>query len=86
MLLPSPTRKPRNPAAPTAGRKIFRRTCVSCHGENGSGENTTGANLRSSAVQAQTDGALFWKITTGNTTKQVCRPSQRFRKLSAGTW
>jgi mono/diheme cytochrome c family protein len=58
-----------NPAAPTAGRKIFLRTCVSCHGENGRGENATGANLRSSAVQAQTDGALFWKITTGNTTK-----------------
>jgi len=64
-----PNPEAKNPAAPAVGRKIFLRTCVSCHGENGSGENATGANLRSSAVQAQTDGALFWKITSGNVTK-----------------
>jgi len=42
------------------------RTCVGCHQEDGSGKDTGAANLRSPEVQAQSDGALFWKITNGN--------------------
>lgn len=54
------------------GKKIFEQDCVSCHGNNGTGDGPAGAslnpkpaNLSSKVVQAQSDGALFWKITNG---------------------
>lgn len=57
----------KNPDAPAAGRKLYMRTCIGCHEEDGSGKDTGAANLRSPEVQGQSDGALFWKITNGNT-------------------
>ena len=43
------------------------RECVECHGQDGKGlEKKHSANLRLPVVQAQSDGALFWKITNGN--------------------
>jgi len=57
-----------NPGAPAAGRKLFMHACVNCHGEDGSGGSNTGAaDLRRGETQTQSDGALFWKITNGNT-------------------
>lgn len=54
------------------GRKIYMKLCWSCHGKTGKGDGPAGAALvpapasyTDSEVQAQTDGALFWKITTG---------------------
>jgi mono/diheme cytochrome c family protein len=64
--VPNPEAK--NPSAPAVGRKRFLRNCVNCHGEDGSGHNASGADLRAPDVQEQRDGALFWKITHGNTT------------------
>ena len=55
-------------AAPAVGRKLFIRTCARCHEEDGSGQNGGAANLSCPEVQGQSDGALFWKITNGNTT------------------
>jgi mono/diheme cytochrome c family protein len=57
----------KNPAAPGIGRRSFMHLCVNCHGEDGSGESPSAADLRSAGVQSQSDGALFWKITNGNT-------------------
>jgi mono/diheme cytochrome c family protein len=49
------------------GRKLFARDCAECHGEDGSGiERKHSADLHLPFVQAQSDGALFWKITNGN--------------------
>jgi mono/diheme cytochrome c family protein len=48
------------------GRKVFRQRCSACHGEDGSGGNG-GPNLMTARVQNQSDGALFWKVSTGNT-------------------
>jgi len=48
------------------GAKLFQIRCASCHGADGRG-TSKGPDLRDTAVQAQTDGALFWKLTTGNT-------------------
>lgn len=62
-----PNPEAKNPDAPAAGRKLYMRTCVGCHEEDGSGKDTGAADLRSPEVQAQSDGALFWKITNGNT-------------------
>ena len=63
--VPNPEAK--NTAAPSAGRKAFMRACVNCHGEEGAGQENGAADLRSAEVQSQTDGALFWKISNGNT-------------------
>ena len=54
-----------NAAAEAGGQKLFRRHCVACHGEDGSGLRRA-ANLQSADVQIQTDGILFWKNTNGN--------------------
>ena len=48
------------------GRKVFRERCASCHGDDGRG-TAKAPDLTQSAVQTQSDGALFWKISTGNT-------------------
>jgi mono/diheme cytochrome c family protein len=61
-----PNPEAKNPDAPAVGRKLYMRTCVGCHEEDGSGKDTGAANLRSPEVQAQSDGALFWKVTNGN--------------------
>lgn len=52
------------PALAAGGKKIFSRTCATCHA---SGPGQKGPNLASAVVQADSDGALFWKITNGNT-------------------
>lgn len=55
------------PELAAGGEKLFKRNCVECHGENGMGVlKKHAADLRLPMVQAQSDGALFWKITNGN--------------------
>ncbi len=53
------------PEVVAGGKKLFMRHCAECHNEDGSGLQDA-ANLQLPEVQKQTDGALFWKITTGN--------------------
>ena len=62
-----PNPEAKNPDAQANGRKLYMRTCMGCHEEDGSGKDTGAANLRSPEVQVQSDGALFWKISNGNT-------------------
>ena len=53
--------------AAAGGEKLFKRNCVECHGEDGTGlEKKHAADLQLPAVQQQSDGTLFWKITNGN--------------------
>jgi len=47
------------------GKKLFERHCIECHGHSGQGLGHA-ADLQLPVVQQQTDGTLFWKITTGN--------------------
>ena len=54
------------------GKAIFQIYCSTCHGATGRGDGPAGqamggqpADLLSEKVQAQTDGELFYKITTG---------------------
>jgi mono/diheme cytochrome c family protein len=54
------------PELAAGGKKLFTRICVECHGRSGEGVKRNAADLQLSVVQAQSDGALFWKITNGN--------------------
>lgn len=56
-----------------AGKAIAMTYCAPCHGESGKGDGPGAAALprkpadwTSSAVQSESDGSIFWKITTGN--------------------
>jgi len=51
--------------AVAGGRKLFHQHCSTCHGEGARG-STKAPDLTQSDVQVQTDGALFWKISGGN--------------------
>jgi mono/diheme cytochrome c family protein len=60
--------------AANAGKKLYKVLCAICHGTKGKGDGMGGAgltpkpaNFTSDAVQSQTDGAIFWKITEGRT-------------------
>lgn len=55
------------------GKVLFTAICKTCHGPEGHGNGPQAeslskqpANLPSAAVQQQSDGALFWKISEGN--------------------
>lgn len=62
-----------NPARGTGNVKAAIETnCVTCHGAGGKGDGAAAASLpvkpadwTSAAVQKQTDGELFWKISSG---------------------
>ena len=55
-----------HPEAAAGGAKLFHQRCATCHGEDARG-TAKGPNLTSPDVLAETDGELYWKITTGNT-------------------
>jgi mono/diheme cytochrome c family protein len=67
---PQEAAEKRNPLAEkpdlaAGGKKLFVRHCVECHGSDGAGLKKA-ADLQLPAVQTQSDGTLFWKITNGN--------------------
>lgn len=54
------------------GKRIYWQVCALCHGRTGVGNGPDGKNLKvkpadhtSKAVQSQSDGAIFWKISKG---------------------
>ena len=67
----------KNPIAPTqdsiaAGQKVYSKTCVMCHGKSGDADgpavielNIHPAKLSNPQLHAESDGSIFWKITTG---------------------
>jgi len=61
-----------SPAVIEAAKKIATTQCAPCHGTSGKGDGPAAAALpvkpadwTSKAVQAETDGEIFWKITNG---------------------
>jgi mono/diheme cytochrome c family protein len=61
-----------NAAAVVEGKKLYTVYCAVCHGDKGKGDGPAGvaisprpADHSSPKFQAQTDGAIFWKITNG---------------------
>jgi mono/diheme cytochrome c family protein len=54
------------------GKKVAEVNCASCHGAGGKGDgaaavalNPKPADWTSARVQGETDGEIFWKISTG---------------------
>jgi mono/diheme cytochrome c family protein len=52
------------------GQKLYTKHCASCHGASGSGDGSAAADLgihpaKLSESASDSDGALFWKITSG---------------------
>lgn len=76
-LSPAASGAKKNPIAPTpdsiaAGQKIYSKTCVMCHGKTGDADgpavielNIHPAKLSDPKLANESDGSLFWKITTG---------------------
>jgi len=62
-----------NASATLEGKKTYNQNCVVCHGASGKGDGVAVAGLSkapadhsSAIVQAQSDGAIYWKIEVGN--------------------
>jgi mono/diheme cytochrome c family protein len=76
-LSPAPHAAKKNPIASTqdsiaAGQKLYLKTCMMCHGKTGDADgpavielNIHPARLSDPQLDSESDGALFWKITTG---------------------
>lgn len=76
-LSPPASAAKKNPVASThesiaAGQKVYTKTCAMCHGKTGDADgpavielNIHPAKLSDPQVATESDGALFWKITTG---------------------
>ena len=74
---PAAEAQKKNPVAASesslaAGRKIYSKTCVMCHGKTGDADgpavmelNIHPAKLSDPKLASEPDGSLFWKITTG---------------------
>jgi mono/diheme cytochrome c family protein len=53
------------PEAAAGGAKIFAQRCATCHGRDGRGTRKA-PSLADPSVHEEGDGALFWKISSGN--------------------
>lgn len=61
-----------NAKAVTKGARVFTSLCWTCHGMTGRGDGPNAAaltvhpaDLGSPGIQAQSNGALYWKLTHG---------------------
>jgi mono/diheme cytochrome c family protein len=61
-----------NESSRAAGQKIYLKTCAMCHGKTGDADgpavielNIHPAKLSDPKLVTESDGSLFWKITTG---------------------
>jgi len=55
------------------GKELYTQLCAVCHGDKGKGDGIAGmaltpkpGNFTAKKFQAQSNGAVYWKITEGN--------------------
>jgi mono/diheme cytochrome c family protein len=67
-----PNPLPADAASLKAGKVVYIAECVDCHGRRGAGDGPGTKDLKSKVppltnpdIWRQSDGALFWKISTG---------------------
>lgn len=76
-----------------SAKKIFENLCWSCHGLNGKGTGPAAAafvikpaDFSKNLVQQQSDGAIYWKISTGRgnmvSFREVLTSTQRWQLVS----
>lgn len=84
---------PVNAVSLAAGKTIYIKECLQCHGKNGMGNGPKSAdldkapeNFNAPKVKNQTDGELFWKIKEGRkpmpSTKKSLTDDQRWQVLN----
>jgi mono/diheme cytochrome c family protein len=73
---------PANEKTIAAGKELYVKNCLACHGTEGKGDGPQAkdlekkpGNLSDPKLWEQTDGALFWKVTEGR------KPMTSFEKL-----
>ncbi len=62
-----------DPGVRKGGEAVYKKWCLRCHGPKGDGEGSSSLSLRipsgdftdKKRMNAQTDGALFWKVRVG---------------------
>jgi len=76
-VAPSRSARQKNPVPAddksiAAGKEVFIKQCLSCHGPAGKGDGPAAKDLTPKPrdlsdpqIAAQTDGSIFWKLTTG---------------------
>lgn len=75
------------------GKITYQNMCAICHGDKGKGDGMAGMSLKpkpsnftSEKVQSQSDGALFWKLTTGRAPmaayKDIISEEQRWQLVN----
>lgn len=80
-------------ASVAAGKILYAKQCMECHGKKGMGDGPNSASLdkapsvlNTAAVKAQTDGELFWKIREGKkpmpSTKKNLTDEQRWQVVN----
>jgi len=79
--------------ATKAGKKLYGKYCIICHGAKGKGDGVAGgaltpkpANFTNDKIQNQTDGAIFWKLSEGRSPmasyKTILSEEQRWQLVN----
>jgi mono/diheme cytochrome c family protein len=88
-IAPARAARKKNPIAPddksiAAGKAVYVAQCLKCHGDAGKGDGPSAKDLSPRPkdlsdpnIAGQSDGALFWKITTGR------KPMPTFENLTS---
>ncbi len=75
------------------GAKLYTQYCAICHGDKGKGNGLAGmslnpkpTNFQTEKFQKQSDGAIFWKLTSGKPPmapyKDILKDDQRWELVN----